>query len=80
MVIEIENSPERLNGLLDGIIGGILSPKTSTTTNEAEQLSNEIYYQQQEINSLKSSKATITYVAAGLGLAAAFLGYKLYKK
>lgn len=73
-VIEFDNG---LNGsFLGDIFGKILNP----TPDQSEQLANELFYKEQE---LAAAKTTTTYsmIAAGIfGVAAAYFGYKQFKK
>ena len=74
-VIEMDNN--RLNGFLGDLIGDIFQPQTN---DQSEQLANELYFKNQE---LEQAKTTTTYsmIAAGIfGVTAAYLGYKQFKK
>ena len=73
--IEIDQG---LNGFLGNILQNIINP----SPDQSEQLANELYYKEQEIQKLKQ-RNTITMVITGIsGLAAIFFGiqYVKYKK
>ncbi len=80
-VIEVNdralNVSNRLNGFLGDLVGSIFQPQNNDQT---DQLVNELYFKNQE---LEKAKTTTTYsmIAAGIfGITAAYLGYKQFKK
>ena len=74
-VIEMDNN--RLNGFLGDLIGGIFQPQTN---DQSEQLANELYFKNQELEQAKTT-STYSMIAAGIfGVTAAYLGYKQFKK
>jgi len=74
-VIEMDNNG--LNGFLGDLIGDIFQPQTNDQT---EQLANELYFKNQELEQAKTT-STYSMIAAGIfGVTAAYLGYKQFKK
>ena len=74
-VIEMDNN--RLNGFLGDLIGDIFQPQTN---DQSEQLANELYFKNQELEQAKTT-STYSMIAAGIfGVTAAYLGYKQFKK
>jgi len=74
-VIEMNNNG--LNGFLGDLIGDIFQPQTN---DQSEQLANELYYKNQELEQAKTT-STYSMIAAGIfGVTAAYLGYKQFKK
>ena len=73
----IEVDQPGLNGFLGDLIGGLFQPQTNDQT---EQLANELYFKDQELEAAKQ-QTTYSMIAAGIfGVAAAYLGYKQFKK
>jgi len=73
----IEIDQPGLNGFLGDLIGGIFQPQSNDQT---EQLTNELYFKEQELEAAKQ-QTTYSMIAAGIfGIAAAYLGYKQFKK
>ncbi len=73
----IEADQNGLNGFLGDLIGGIFQPQTNDQT---DQLANELFYKNQELEAAKQ-QTTYSMIAAGIfGVAAAYLGYKQFKK
>ena len=73
----IEVDQPGLNGFLGDLIGGLFQPQTN---NQTEQLANELYFKDQELEAAKQ-QTTYSMIAAGIfGVAAAYLGYKQFKK
>ena len=77
-VIEVnDNVSNGLNGFLGDLIGGIFQPQNNDQT---EQLANELYFKNQELEQAKTT-STYSMIAAGIfGITAAYLGYKQFKK
>lgn len=73
----IEADQNGLNGFLGDLIGGIFQPQTN---DQSEQLANELYFKNQELEQAKTT-STYSMIAAGIfGVTAAYLGYKQFKK
>ncbi len=73
----IEADQNGLNGFLGDLIGGIFQPQTNDQT---DQLANELFYKNQELEAAKQ-QTTYSMIAAGIfGVAATYLGYKQFKK
>ena len=64
---------------LNGILGNILQNVFNPAPDQSEQLANELYYKEQEIQKLKQ-RNTITMAITGIsGLAAIFFGIQYVK-
>lgn len=66
-----------LNGVLGDLIGSILQPSAPDQTN---QLTSELYYNQQKLESAKTTNTYLMIATGVFGITTAFLGYKHFKK
>ena len=73
------NTIEMQPGLQGSFFGNILQNILNPGSDETEQLANELYYKEQELQKLKQ-RNTITMVVTGIsGLAAIFFGIQYVK-
>lgn len=80
MVINLNRKPEQLNSFVGDLLQTVISPTDQTSSTEADRLATELYYKEQDLAAAQS-KQNITMAAVGIfGLAAAYFGYKSYKK
>lgn len=76
-IIELQPAEQSaLNGFFGDILGDILSPGSS---NQSEQLVNELYYKEQELLKTQQQKTIATIAAGVFGAATFYFGYKNFK-
>lgn len=65
---------------LKGFLGDILQNVLSPSQDQSDQLANELYFKEQEIQKLKKKNTLVLALTGVSGLAAVFFGIKYFKK